>query len=368
LPPVIGSVAPGLVFYLAGADPALEDRLGDWRITLGGLLARDRFVLGLLKEECACPVVVLLAGGYGPQAWRHGAALCSWLITGSSALEVPMDLELPLDYYRKLGHLLRNQGRRRGPRRPAPEPDWSPSLEDVAGTLAGRETRFLGRYSRHGIELAFEESGLLERLRARGYRDLRLELDLGDPLGHLLRIVSDDDEPLVLFEVRLRIDRGLLEGLEMLTVEWLLIQDAGSRYEMTRPLLPGQRHPGMGLLRDTAAVLIVVCERLELDGIAFTPSHYHLARMAHPAGRFADPEQEGWYRAIGRAVGHRPLDEAAELVHAGRVVDEATGEPMTWRPSLVVIPVSAELKRRLEDPERLAVEARVAGQLHPRLK
>ena len=368
LPPVVEGVAPGLVFYLAGADPALDDRLGDWRVTLGGLLARDRFVLGLLREECACPVVVLMAGGYGPRAWRHGAALCSWLLTGASALEVPMEYELPLDYYRQLGGMLRDRGRQRGGRRRQPEFDWSPSLEDVAGTLAGRETRFLRRYSRHGIELAFEESGLLERLRERGYHDLRLEFDLGDPLGHLLRIVSDDDGPLVLFEVRLRIDRGLLEGLEMLTVEWLLIQDAGSRYEMTRPLLPGQRHPGMGLLRDTAAVLIVVCERLELDGIAFTPSHYHLARMAHPAGRFADPEQEGRYRAIGRAVGHLPLDEAAELVHAGRVRDEVSGEVVAWNPSLVVIPVSGELKRRLVDPQRLAVEARVAGQLRPRLK
>jgi len=324
-------------------------------------------VLGLLREECACPVVVLLAGGYGPRAWRHGAALCSWIVTGSSALDVPMELELPLDAYRRLGHMLRGAGDRRARRRDA-ESDWSPTLEEVAGTLIGRETRFLGRYSRHGIELAFEESGLMDRLRDHGYRDLRLELDLADPLGHLLRIVSDDDGPLVLFEVRLRIDRSLLPGTEMLAVEWLLIQDAGSRYEMTRPLLPGQRHPGMGLLRDAAAVLIVVCERLELDGVAFTPSHYHLARMSHPAARFADPRREGWYQAVSRAVGHLPLDEAAAAVHAGRVRDEATGEAMAWEPSLLVIPVSAELTRRLEDPERLAVEARVAGQLHPRLK
>ncbi len=368
LPPVVAEVKPGIVFYLAGADPAMDDHLGDWRVTPGGLLTRDRFVLGLVREECACPVVVVLAGGYGPRAWRHGAALCSWLITGSSALEVPLDLELPLHTYRRLAHMLRERRKRRRRDRAADD-DWGLTLDEVAGAIAGQETRFLGRYSRHGIELAFEESGLLERLRGRGYRALRLDLDLADPTGHLLRIVSDDDDdPLVLLEIRLRIDRAVMPDLTVLMVEWLLIQDAGGRYELTRPLLPGQRHPGMGLLRDTAAVLFVVCERLELDGIAFTPSHYHLARMAHPAGRFADPEREGRYLAVDRAVGHLPLEVAAAAVHGGRVEDADTGHVIAWEPSLFVMPVSMELKRRLDAPERRAKEARAAGHLRPRLR
>ncbi len=370
LPPVVAAVEPALVFYLAGADPALDDRLGDWRVTLGGLLARDRFVLGLLREECGCPVVVLLAGGYGPRAWRHGAALCSWLITGRSALAIPVEFELPIHFYRKLGRFMKEPGRGGKRRRPAESPDdWGLTPDDVAGTLAGRESRFLGRYSRHGIELALEESGLMDRLRSRGYRDLRLDLDLSDPLGHLLRIVEQDDgERTVLFELRLRIDRAVLPGQTVLLVEWLLIQDAGGRYEMTRPLLPGQQHPGMGLLRDVAAVLIVVCERLDLDGVAFTPSHYHLARMSHPAGCFADPEREGRYLAISRAVGHLPLDEAAAAVHGGRLEDEATGATLAWEPALVVLPVSERLKAWLEAPQRKKVEARAAGRLRPRLR
>ena len=367
LPPVVAEFKPGLVFYLAGADPGLDDRLGDWQVTLGGLLARDRYVLGLLREECPGPVVVLLAGGYGPRAWRHGAALCTWLTTGSSALEVPIEFELPIHFYRELGRMLRDPRRGRRRRDRSADDDWGLTLEEIAGTVAGRETRYLGRYTRHGIELAFEESGLLERLRERGYRELRLEFDLGDPLGHLLRIVSDDNEaPRVLFEVRLRIDRAVLPGLTMLAVEWLLIQDSGARYELNRPLLPGQRHPGMGLLRDTAAVLIVVCERLDLDGIAFTPSYYHLARQARPIGRFADPEREGRYQALARAVGHLPLPEATAAVHGGGVVD-AEGRVVAWEPALMVLPVSAELKRMLADPARKAVEAGAAGRLRPRL-
>jgi acetoin utilization deacetylase AcuC-like enzyme len=55
---------PGLVFYVAGADPHEGDRLGRLRLTMAGLAARDEIVLGALRER-GIPVVVLMAGGYG---------------------------------------------------------------------------------------------------------------------------------------------------------------------------------------------------------------------------------------------------------------------------------------------------------------
>ncbi len=55
---------PGLVFYVAGADPHEGDRLGRLKLTLAGLAQRDEIVLGALRER-GIPVVVLMAGGYG---------------------------------------------------------------------------------------------------------------------------------------------------------------------------------------------------------------------------------------------------------------------------------------------------------------
>ena len=55
---------PGLVFYVAGADPHEGDRLGRLKLTMGGLGARDELVLGALAER-GIPAVVLMAGGYG---------------------------------------------------------------------------------------------------------------------------------------------------------------------------------------------------------------------------------------------------------------------------------------------------------------
>ncbi len=55
---------PGLAFYLAGADPHEDDRLGRLRLTAAGLAERDRRVLSALRER-SIPVTVVMAGGYG---------------------------------------------------------------------------------------------------------------------------------------------------------------------------------------------------------------------------------------------------------------------------------------------------------------
>jgi acetoin utilization deacetylase AcuC-like enzyme len=55
---------PGLAFYLAGADPHENDRLGRLKLTEAGLAERDRRVLQLLGRR-RIPVALSMAGGYG---------------------------------------------------------------------------------------------------------------------------------------------------------------------------------------------------------------------------------------------------------------------------------------------------------------
>ena len=59
-----GGTPPGLVFYLAGADPHEGDRLGRLSITHAGLAERDRRVFTACRER-GIPVAVSMAGGYG---------------------------------------------------------------------------------------------------------------------------------------------------------------------------------------------------------------------------------------------------------------------------------------------------------------
>ena len=55
---------PGLIFYLAGADPHEGDRLGRLKLTTAGLAERDRRVLGAARER-RIPIAMAMAGGYG---------------------------------------------------------------------------------------------------------------------------------------------------------------------------------------------------------------------------------------------------------------------------------------------------------------
>lgn len=55
---------PGLAFYLAGADPHKEDRLGRLALSAHGLAERDRRVLTWLHAR-GIPVALSMAGGYG---------------------------------------------------------------------------------------------------------------------------------------------------------------------------------------------------------------------------------------------------------------------------------------------------------------
>jgi acetoin utilization deacetylase AcuC-like enzyme len=55
---------PGLVFYVAGADPHEGDRLGRLKLSAAGLAERDRRVFAACRER-GVPVAVSMAGGYG---------------------------------------------------------------------------------------------------------------------------------------------------------------------------------------------------------------------------------------------------------------------------------------------------------------
>jgi acetoin utilization deacetylase AcuC-like enzyme len=55
---------PALAFYLAGADPHENDRLGRLCISTAGMAERDRRVFSALRER-GIPVAVSMAGGYG---------------------------------------------------------------------------------------------------------------------------------------------------------------------------------------------------------------------------------------------------------------------------------------------------------------
>jgi len=66
LPTVLERFQPQMVWYLAGVDPYVGDKLGRLALTLEGLQQRDAYVLSTC-HRAGIPVVTTIGGGYAPQ-------------------------------------------------------------------------------------------------------------------------------------------------------------------------------------------------------------------------------------------------------------------------------------------------------------
>lgn len=350
LAPLLRRIRPRLIFYIAGNDVLTRDALGDFALSPVGVLRRDRYVLKW-SEEIRAKVVVTLGGGYGEAAWTSTADLVRFVLTGYA--NTSPDREPVLErHYREIARSLdpTDLQRERDP--------FVLTEADIMGDLA-RETQprlILGYYTAQGIELALERYGFLDALRERGFGELRLKTDAPDGQRQRLRIFGTKpeysaDELLVLelVVVRRRLEAPPpLDAVETLYVEWLMMQNPTLVFERSRPRLPGQRFPGLGLADETLEMLKRVCVRLELDAIAAKPANYHNAVVAARQFLFLDAEAEGRFRAIRRALQRYPLATATHAVDQGRL-HRKDGEQVRWVPALQCLPVSSRARAYFED-------------------
>lgn len=87
LPPLLERARPDLVFYNAGVDPHVDDKLGRLALSDRGLAERERLVLGAVRTR-GLPLACVVGGGYADDldvlARRHAllheviAALPNW--------------------------------------------------------------------------------------------------------------------------------------------------------------------------------------------------------------------------------------------------------------------------------------------------
>jgi hypothetical protein len=224
---------------------------------------------------------------------------------------------------------------------------------------APRQTRFLRYFSKHGVELLLERFGILDLMRMRGYKYPTVAVDLDHPLGQTVRVFGDADQQWLLIELRVNRNQQVVPDNEVLVVEWLLLQNPRAHFGPYRRPLPGQNHPGLGLLKEVFSWLVVVCEILDLDGLYYSPSSYHVAAQSHHLVRFLQPEHEARYRAFETALEGYDLAAASRVVAEGRVMDTTTGEQVSWEGYPMVLPVSERLHDLVFGAE---YEARMAAE------
>jgi len=358
LPDVVGSVRPGLVIYIAGTDGAADDVLGSWKLSAGGMLRRDQFVMELLRRRGRkLPTVVVLGGGYGDHSWKYTARFVAWLMT-RRVIEPPPNELLLLQSFRRIRRSLDPAALTSDPS----DLSWEFTEADLVGVLpdATRRTRFLGYFSRHGVELLLERFGILDALRVRGYGHPEVEVDLSHPLGETIRIFGGPDRNELVMELRVNRSVRVVPEFELLVIEWLLLQNPHAEFGPYRRPLPGQQFPGLGMLKDVFGWVVMLCEILGLDGIFWAPASYHVAAQSRNLVRFLQPEHEARFRAVKAAASGLSLAEASQAIEQGRLRDAVTGETVRWEGEPMVLPVSSRLKDLVFSE---AYEARVVAEL-----
>ena len=345
LPGMLDAIDPGLLFYVSGNDVLKGDRLGEFMLTREGVLERDRFVIEMARKH-ECPAVVTLGGGYSDDAWRSSTDFIRWLLTDEAKVTEEPKTSV-YEQYAQIAQELDPYDLQR------PSGEWELSEADLMGDLAGpgyRGTRILGYYSRHGIEFALEKYGLADELRKLGFAQLRLTADPSDPERQHLTVhgTKGGEEHLLVDQVIRRVVRPAPEGLEppdeieLLYVEWMMLQNPTEEFSLRHPQWPGQDHPGLGIGEQAMHMLFQGATRLGLDGLAHHPSRYHIAFIGGAQSFFLDPEIQGRFEAIREVLAPLDLAEAAWKMERGEVC-WSDGEPVEWIAEDIVIPASERL-------------------------
>lgn len=338
-----------LAFVIAGGDVLAGDRLGKLALTLPGARQRDLTVAEALRDTAS---VWLPAGGYHRNAWRVLAG------TGM-ALAARSDAPIP-DGYDPLSERYARLARDLTPSQLGESGEITTGeIEEALGLRPPGARLLLGFYTASGLEQGLHRLGFLENLRRLGYRDLRVAID-STGLGDRLRVLAHaaGQEHLLVEAI---LEKRRIRGVEILFVHWLSLRNPATHFSDRRPQLPGQEVPGLGLAREAGTLLSRMAIRLGLAGVAFRPSHYHLAYTARHDFAFVDPARQGRFEAMVRDLAAVPLLEATHAVADGRVL--LNGRPYTWEADEMAfwlrdIP--------LDDEERLREGVRSSFTIAPR--
>jgi len=229
-------------------------------------------------------------------------------------------------------------------------------VSDLAAA-GGRSARYLDRFTLPALCAEMDKAGVLRALRTRGY-DPRVRVDVEEG-EHRLLVSSSAGE--VLIDLRMREEarpatqRGLfargVEVLSVLVVEWLSLQDPRAVFTRERPRLPGQTHPGLGLGRQLYGRVLGWAAAWGKDGLVNVPAFFHNAKFYAPPFAFLDAAEEGRFEALCRDLADRPVAEASAALEEGRVVEAATGEPVTWSAGDMLAALSPPVREYLASPD-----------------
>ncbi len=229
---------------------------------------------------------------------------------------------------------------------------------DLLGSTPARGLSILGLISLDQFLEDLEHLGLLTRLRRRGYVRFRPTLEKIDLFSERLRLFGshpDHPEELRLMDVkshRAALETPWKQRYRALGWDWVELQDPVAPLSPYRPLLPGQKYPGLGMFWALTQLMMSYVEKLQLEALTAIPMYFHNAVLYSESFRFLLPEVQGRFQAMCRDLLHDGLSPASWWVERQEVVmvDRSTGEQsrFKWEAALIVRPLGGDLAEHLQ--------------------
>jgi len=242
---------------------------------------------------------------------------------------------------------------------------------EISGQLFKRagDGLFLNTYTEAALLDICAEYGLSDALRDRGFSDIFLDIEIRDLFEHRLCVSARShegaapppDRGYLLME--LLIKEGSFtpkspavavptdSDIRLLMILWLSLENPTLSFSDDRPRLPGQRHPGLGVLKYLDDILRRFAGDRGAEGIVDVPEHYHGALMYSPLFFFFSPSMQGTFEAMKRDIMPYGLAVASYAVALDCVIDDETGRYLSWDPGEQILPVSSRLRDYFDSPD-----------------
>ncbi|OHD69044.1 MAG: hypothetical protein A2W19_17485 [Spirochaetes bacterium RBG_16_49_21] len=250
---------------------------------------------------------------------------------------------------------------------------------DVGKYLRGirpkKEKLFLRTFDSDAVYDLLKRVNLLAHLAELGYGNVKIRIDVDDAEINYLNLYYDTIDPEnILFDLRLSESRfipdekyfgeGRYDTYDVIVIEWLSAQDPRRPFSSGKPQLPGQRYPGLGILRHCFEIMSIMGRSLGKDGFIDVPDHIHGAIMYAKKFKFFDPAHEGVVRALMRDLKDYSLSDISWGILTRSIIEKYKNQPQPYDPSEQVYYISDRLRNYFHSSKYRTLFRKYYGRKH----
>jgi hypothetical protein len=236
--------------------------------------------------------------------------------------------------------------------------------EDLERDLRREGTdRLLERFTEPEVYQALKDYGVMKQLAEKGFPDPKVIIRSIDPFRQSVKIIdskaSPEDEDHMLCELRvfdahvkgLCPTTGNMMDMDTLVIDWLVFQNPRTRFSPERPQLPGQKFPGLGIMRTAMQAILDLARQTGKEAVINIPEYYHNAVLYSAAFHFFSPFVEGRFRALQEFLADLSLAEASHAVSSGKIWNQTKDEVFVWKPHEQVLGITETVKKYFDSQD-----------------